>query len=282
MDETAAKYVLFDFEIIALIALLLGVVGCALVRLAKRRQPFPPGDFAPWDLVLLFIPAFVYLSTPMLLVLGAADTGGDARAGEQDAVMGLVANLLYMVFIGGLTYAIVTWIHGHSATELFGLRRMNLARIVLLSVLLGLACFLGCGWMLGEVSQQWLEDVFGELKEQEAVSLVRQGREPLELALTFAVTCVAAPVVEEFLFRGYIHGVVRQFTNPLFSAVVTGALFAVVHGNLPALLPLWSFAIVLALVYERTRCLWVCVGMHAFFNTANVVMLLAFEGEGAS
>jgi membrane protease YdiL (CAAX protease family) len=61
--------------------------------------------------------------------------------------------------------------------------------------------------------------------------------------------------------------------------VIIGGLFAVVHGNLPALLPLWVFSLLLTIAYEATRCLWVPIGMHAFFNAANIVLMMTDTGE---
>ena len=39
-------------------------------------------------------------------------------------------------------------------------------------------------------------------------------------------------------------------------------------------MPLWAFAVFLTIAYEITGCLWVPVGIHAFFNLANVILLL--------
>ena len=108
--------------------------------------------------------------------------------------------------------------------------------------------------------------------------MFQESNSVVHLVLSIVMACIAAPVVEEFLFRGYMYGTLRRLTNPVFAAVVIGALFAVVHGNLPALLPLWVFSILLSFAYEMTRCLWVPVGMHVFFNVANIVLMLMPDG----
>jgi membrane protease YdiL (CAAX protease family) len=130
---------------------------------------------------------------------------------------------------------------------------------------------------VGGISNTYLEGVFGELEVQEPVKMFQESKSIVHLSLSIIMACIAAPVVEEFLFRGYMYGTVKRLTNPVFAAVIIGGLFAVVHGNLPALLPLWVFSILLCLAYELTRCLWVPVGMHVFFNAANIVLMLMPE-----
>jgi membrane protease YdiL (CAAX protease family) len=134
-----------------------------------------------------------------------------------------------------------------------------------------------CAWAVGEISNSYLEGIFGDLEVQEPVRMFQESKSIAHLSLSILMACIAAPVVEEFLFRGYMYGTLRRLTNPVFAAVIIGGLFAVVHGNLPALLPLWVFSILLCLAYEFTRCLWVPVGMHVFFNAANIVLMLMPE-----
>ena len=51
--------------------------------------------------------------------------------------------------------------------------------------------------------------------------------------------------------------------------MLTGITFAVVHANIPSLLPL------LTLAYETTGSLWVSMTMHAAFNAVNLVISLS-------
>ena len=56
------------------------------------------------------------------------------------------------------------------------------------------------------------------------------------LVLSAALTCVVAPICEEFLFRGYIFTALRNWRGTWPAAVITGLLFGGVHvGSAPAL-----------------------------------------------
>jgi membrane protease YdiL (CAAX protease family) len=278
MDELAAKQVLLDFELITLIALAVGVVFYALLRRVQRREPsLEPVDYDMFDLVLMFFPAILFLMNPIIEAVMA--TSGNAKPAEppKNDIFTIFVNIGYFAFVGIMTCGIIEWIRNRRVVDLFGLRELSLPKIVVISILGGVASLLICAWAVGGLSNSYLEGVFGELEVQEPVKMFQESKSIVHLSLSILMACIAAPVVEEFLFRGYMYGTVRRLTNPVFAAVVIGGLFAVVHGNLPALLPLWVFSILLCLAYEFTRCLWVPVGMHVFFNAANIVLMLMPE-----
>lgn len=282
MDELAAKHVLLDFEIVTLIALAMGVIGYALVRRRRGSGELKDWDaFDGFDLALMFFPALLFLVNPIAeLAVASEDLKTPSEESGGDQVQNMLIHLGFMLFVGVMTYGINEWVRGRNVSRAFGLRRLTFPVIVMFSILGGVASLLICLVGLGGVSDSLMNSLFGELQAQEPVRVFQNSDSEAHFVLSIVTACIAAPVVEEFLFRGYMYGVVKQFTNPLFSAVVTGALFAVVHGNLPALLPLWGFAILLAAAYEITKCLWVSVGIHALFNVANIVLMM--RGDGVS
>jgi membrane protease YdiL (CAAX protease family) len=278
MDELAAKQVLLDFELITLIALAVGVAYYALLRRVQRREPsLEPVDYDMFDLVLMFFPAILFLMNPIVEAVMASSENAKPVEPPGNDIFTIFANIGYFAFVGIMTCGIIEWIRNRRVVDLFGLRELSLPKIVVISILGGVASLLICAWAVGGISNTYLEGVFGELEVQEPVKMFQESKSIVHLSLSIIMACIAAPVVEEFLFRGYMYGTVKRLTNPVFAAVIIGGLFAVVHGNLPALLPLWVFSILLCLAYEFTRCLWVPVGMHVFFNAANIVLMLMPE-----
>lgn len=278
MDEIAAKQVLLDFELIALIALALGVMFYAAARRWKRQEEsLESVDYDGYDLILMFFPAVLFLMNPIVEGVMAASNKPIPIKEPENGISSVVMNLGYFAFVGIMTCGIVEWIRNRRVVDLFGLQRLSLPKIVVITILSGVASLLICAWAVGDFSNSYLEGIFGDLEVQEPVKMFQDSSSNLHLALSVLLACVAAPLVEEFLFRGYMYGTLRRLTNPVFAAIIIGALFAVVHGNLPALLPLWVFSILLCLAYELTGCLWVSVGMHIFFNAANIVLMLMPE-----
>ncbi|HEX3433225.1 MAG TPA: CPBP family intramembrane glutamic endopeptidase [Solirubrobacteraceae bacterium] len=88
--------------------------------------------------------------------------------------------------------------------------------------------------------------------------------------LSAALTCVVAPIGEEFLFRGYIFTALRNWRGPWTAAVVTGLLFGLVHvGSAPLLdlVTLAVFGFALCLLYRRTGSLYPCIVVHSLNNS---------------
>jgi uncharacterized protein len=88
--------------------------------------------------------------------------------------------------------------------------------------------------------------------------------------LSAALTCVVAPIGEEFLFRGYIFTALRNWRGPGTSAVITGLLFGLVHvGSAPLLdlVPLAVLGSALCLLYRQTGSLYPCIAVHSLNNS---------------
>jgi membrane protease YdiL (CAAX protease family) len=92
----------------------------------------------------------------------------------------------------------------------------------------------------------------------------------LLLLLSAALTCVMAPICEEFLFRGFIFTALRSWRGVWPAALITGLLFGAVHaGSAPAadLVPLGVLGFVLCLVYYYTGSLYPCIALHSVNNS---------------
>ena len=112
-------------------------------------------------------------------------------------------------------------------------------------------------------------------QEQEIVQYFRQSALHSDwgrVALVAFFGMVVAPVFEEFIFRGYFYGVLRRYFGAFPALVLTSALFASIHLNGPAFLPLFVLAGCLTLAYEASGSLFTSMLMHASFNA----MMLGF------
>lgn len=90
--------------------------------------------------------------------------------------------------------------------------------------------------------------------------------------LTLAV--IVAPVAEEFIFRGYLFGVVRKYGGRWCAIGTTSLLFAAIHLHAPSFAGLFLLGCLLAVLYERTGRLWVPICMHMTFNAVSVAVAL--------
>jgi membrane protease YdiL (CAAX protease family) len=100
------------------------------------------------------------------------------------------------------------------------------------------------------------------------------------LLLSAALTCVVAPISEEFLFRGFIFTALRSWRGTLPAALITGLLFGGVHvGSAPVLdlVPLAALGVGLCLLYRYTESLYPCIVAHSLNNS---IAFASLEGWG--
>jgi membrane protease YdiL (CAAX protease family) len=88
-------------------------------------------------------------------------------------------------------------------------------------------------------------------------------------ALIFILAVVAAPIFEEFIFRGLIFGGLRRSMGVAGAVLASAAIFAIVHPPV-SVIPVFGLGIVTALVYERTRLLIGPMAAHAVYNAVVV------------
>jgi ABC-2 type transport system permease protein len=93
--------------------------------------------------------------------------------------------------------------------------------------------------------------------------------------IAIGVLCVcAAPVFEEFIFRGLIFGGLRRSLNLPLSALGSAALFAIVHPPF-SMIPVFVLGLGAAWVYERQKMLLASMMTHAVYNAIVVGYQLA-------
>lgn len=115
----------------------------------------------------------------------------------------------------------------------------------------------------------------GEQRTEDLQPLVRffQSASWRERSVVAFSAVVVAPVVEEIIFRGLIYGAAKRFGGPAAAAIFSSAFFAFIHGNVPALGPLFGLALCLVLAYEFTGSLLVPIALHVWFNSFNLLAM---------
>ena len=82
---------------------------------------------------------------------------------------------------------------------------------------------------------------------------------------------IAAPIFEEFIFRGLIFGGLRRSLGPGAATLASAAIFAIVHPP-AAVVPVFCLGVCAAVVYERTRVLAAPMIVHAVYNAAVIAL----------
>jgi uncharacterized protein len=92
--------------------------------------------------------------------------------------------------------------------------------------------------------------------------------------------CIAAPFLEEMLFRGVIlRSFLQQYTR-LQALLWSALIFGLAHLNAYQFFTAFVLGLVLGWLYERTRSLWPSIFLHAAFNS--YVTYIGNSGPSAS
>jgi uncharacterized protein len=105
------------------------------------------------------------------------------------------------------------------------------------------------------------------------LQIVLEGKEPTALLLFFLTAAVAAPLFEEFLFRGFLLPSLTRYVPVWGSIGLSGLLFGVAHLSFSEIIPLTTLGIILGVVYTRTRNLLAPMLLHSLWNSTTLISL---------
>ena len=226
------------------------------------RSRSPDTSWAPWTAALALIGGLALALVGGLIVdipavaLGVTITTSHTPPGISiaDTVVqdvGFVLSAIFCAHIGG--HAVRSW--------QFGLRRPGVGwrRAAGLIVLL-LFSFVVISAIWEAIFHPSEEKLLKTLGSNEGAAL---------LVLSAGLTCVVAPICEEFLFRGYIFTALRNWRGTLPAALTTALVFGGVHVGSAPLLDLAPLAVLgfgLCLLYRYSGSLYPCVVAHCLNN----------------
>ena len=113
---------------------------------------------------------------------------------------------------------------------------------------------------------------------QEIENIVYSGN----IAIQLLASGVAAPLAEEFLFRGLLHKRIRHFLKPVPCMIISSAVFGLIPGNIVQFVYAFLIGMLLAYVYEIFKTIWAPVILHSAANTSAVLLtefVPAIDGE---
>ena len=100
------------------------------------------------------------------------------------------------------------------------------------------------------------------------------------IAVQILATAVAAPIVEEFLFRGLIFKRLRDSLKFVPSALLSALLFDIIHANALQFAYAFILGLLLAYIYEQFKSVWAPVLFHAGANLISVIVTAIVPEEG--
>ena len=215
------------------------------------------GRWSPWSAPLALLVAFgaSLAGGVVVAVIGAlAGASLDHPPPEVDIIATVLQD-------GALVASAVLFATSPRLPRHFGLRPTRIKTALRLVV----------GSYIAFLAFTWTWTVALNLHERErVVDQLGANESTLALIAVSVLTCVVAPVCEEFFFRGFFFTALRNWHGTLPAALITGAVFGAIHaGSAPVgyLVPLAMLGVLLCLLYQATNSLYPCIVLHALNNS---------------
>jgi len=116
--------------------------------------------------------------------------------------------------------------------------------------------------------------VFGNGSSKQSIVELFSGSRTIEQRIMIIVFAVAiAPVVEEFLFRFFLYGVLKRYFGRFLGITVNALLFAAAHTHFSSFAPLFILGSCFTIAYEWSGSILVAMTMHSLFNSVSLTVL---------
>jgi len=200
----------------------------------------------------------------LLLNVGASIS----RPSIQFSAQSLVANLVFTVFV---VLVVVTFLHlrGFDIGALGGFLRINFVRVLATGAIL-----LFFAYPLVLLCDVITQRLFGGGSSRQSIVEFFSGSRTIEQRIVIIIFAVAiAPMVEEFLFRFFIYGVLKRYFGWVLGVIFSALLFAAAHAHFPSFVPLFVLGSCFAIAYEWSGSILVSMAMHSLFNSVTLTAL---------
>jgi uncharacterized protein len=254
----------YGATLFSLLYLLLGIyVYISLIRQIGARTSLPSSE----PTKKFGLPEALLAGTLILFLL-LSITASISRPSADISPRNLLANLLLTVFV---VLLIVTFLQlrGFDLSSLVGLFKVGFIRALITGSILLLAAY-----PLISLANLITQDLFGGGSSKQNIVEFFSGSRTIEQRIIIIVFAVAiAPIVEEFLFRFFLYGVIKHYLGRFLGVMANAGLFAAAHAHFPSFVPLFVLGSCFTIAYEWSGSLLVAMTMHSLFNSLTLVAL---------
>ncbi|HSH38783.1 MAG TPA: CPBP family intramembrane glutamic endopeptidase [Chthoniobacterales bacterium] len=247
----------------------------------------------------LFLIAAIYIYVSLIRQIGArsgeAPAEGQRTFGLPEAVLGAALGTLFalnaaaatsqagklvlrtqdlianaVISIGLLLFvAAFLKIRGLSVVSLAGFSKVGFWRTLVTGGILLFAAY-PLVFLADLATRRFLG---GDSSRQGIVELFNDSQTLQQRVMIIILAIAIAPLVEEFVFRFFLYGVVRRYLGRSVGLAANSMLFAAVHAHVPSAAPLFVLGACFTVAYEWSGSILVPMAMHALFNSLTLTAL---------
>lgn len=214
----------------------------------------------PWSAADVWWGLLLWFGLTVAMSLGFVLVSEVSSISEDSALSALIV-------LGSLLWLVPVWWfsthkYGSGLVDL-GFRRFEWANLGIgVGLLFGVQILTAIyGGLLTEVFDREMQEGLETITEDMSL--------PWLLPLT---AVIAAPIVEEVFFRGFLFAGLRGRYGWKKAALISSAIFAAIHFQPFALPPIFALGYLFAYLYHRSNSLWVPIILHFSVNLFAVLM----------
>jgi len=221
------------------------------------------------------VSAFVVATIAYLVIAAAVEAGGGNVTTGGPPGLVIAATLVQdLALIGAALLFASMWAKGLTPAS-FGLRRVALGP--------------AAGWTVLTFAAFWILtaiyiSLVGEPDQQELTRDLREEGSVAALIGYGVLLAFVAPLAEEFFFRGFLFGVLREHIGVVWGALTSGVVFGLVHvagSPVETVGVLVILGVLLCLLFVRTGSLLPCIALHAINNAISFAATKSIDWPAA-
>jgi uncharacterized protein len=238
-------------------------VYVSLIRQISVRTSVPAGESGKRFGLPEAIVAAVLISL-LLRGISASVSRPSAQVDARDLLENLLLTLALVLFIVAFLR-----FRGFDLSSLGGFFRISFFRALSTGTILILAAY-----PLISLTDAITRRLFGNGSSKQSIVELFNGSRTIEQRIMIIVFAVAiAPVVEEFLFRFFLYGVLKRYFGRFLGITLNALLFAAAHTHFPSFAPLFILGSCFTIAYEWSGSILVAMTMHSLFNSVSLTAL---------
>lgn len=223
---------------------------------------------AAWIVVIYVLAS--YVGEALLRVL--ATVGVPIGSMSQNVLTFVYNALVWLIMLLLLIVPIQKWRLIPKLKDELGIQRLlswsdiGVALLAFIPYLILAAVFTGlaASFLPGYNAQQAQDVGFSELSSR------------FELILAFLALVIAAPIIEEVIFRGFLFARLKKHLGVIVGALGTSLVFAILHQQLNIGIDVFALSIVLCLLRLVTGSIWAGVILHMTKNGLAFFILFVY------
>lgn len=230
----------------------------------KKGKEKPLLESPPWtlsDTIQLFMLTVALMTVVLTLADYIFGEQGTLAHWPEATITGILYALQTLALLGPLY--IFTRLKHHTEWKMFGFYKVK-PRQIIVCVAQGYLFYYLASAIFLQIKMSFQAEIPGYGEQASHIPLF--GGTDAGVILGGIIIVFVAPIVEELFFRGYVHQVLKKYTNTVLASTGSAFIFTLFHFEFQVFIPIFILGLVLSWMFEKTNSIWTPITFHVLNN----------------